>query len=418
MTNTRFSASRTMWLLLLSAAACLATNRALAQLTSCAAGTVCYYVAVQPIDVCNDSGTGCAPYDTSCKSGAPGTVNSATVIGFAETDAVVKGTISGTTLTVTGVTSGTIAVNDVIAGCGITDGITITAFGTGAGNTGTYTLSASQTVSTSTTITVYKAGGKGLTRAMWSQIGVEIAFSPMMQRNSTSNQTITITCTDTSTTTNCNNTVTSSDFGTLSQQNCLVKVTPSQTGPCIATGSTPTLPLNTIPTVVNIFFVNTLVPPTSGTLYGFSWIGNNGLAIASSAFFPPSPLTPRFDTFAHELGHVLGLNHADSYNYGFGSRAAAAPASNLMTTGSARTEPTSTSTATTPSPGGAIYALGNGEGTGTADQLECNGTTGTSGVCTNNTSLKSPNLVPQRGEVSGSGFLNPILTTTTFVTKG
>ncbi len=62
------------------------------------------------------------------------------------------GSISGTTLTVSAVASGTIKVGVGITGTGVTAGTTITALGTGSGGTGTYTVSASQTVS-STTIT-------------------------------------------------------------------------------------------------------------------------------------------------------------------------------------------------------------------------------------------------------------------------
>jgi hypothetical protein len=60
--------------------------------------------------------------------------------------------ISGTTMTVSAVASGTIKVGVGISGSGVTAGTTITALGTGSGGTGTYTVSASQTVS-STTIT-------------------------------------------------------------------------------------------------------------------------------------------------------------------------------------------------------------------------------------------------------------------------
>jgi len=65
---------------------------------------------------------------------------------------VVTGSIAATTLTVTGVTSGTLGPGQVISGTGVTAGTTITAFGTGTGGAGTYTVSASQTVA-STTIT-------------------------------------------------------------------------------------------------------------------------------------------------------------------------------------------------------------------------------------------------------------------------
>lgn len=66
--------------------------------------------------------------------------------------AVVTGSISTNTLTVSAVTSGTLAVGQTITGAGVSAGTTITALGTGIGGTGTYTVSASQTVA-STAIT-------------------------------------------------------------------------------------------------------------------------------------------------------------------------------------------------------------------------------------------------------------------------
>ena len=78
------------------------------------------------------------------------------------TGAVVTGAISGTTLTVSAVSSGTIAVGQAITGVGVTAGTTISAFLGGSGGTGTYTVSTSQTVS-STTITA--------TAAKWYKIG-------------------------------------------------------------------------------------------------------------------------------------------------------------------------------------------------------------------------------------------------------
>ena len=64
----------------------------------------------------------------------------------------VTASISGTTMTVTAVTTGKLFVGQEIAGTGVTGGTLITALGTGTGGTGTYTVSASQTVA-STTIT-------------------------------------------------------------------------------------------------------------------------------------------------------------------------------------------------------------------------------------------------------------------------
>jgi Flp pilus assembly protein TadG len=60
------------------------------------------------------------------------------------------GSISGTVLTVTSVTSGTLVVGATITGTGVTSGTTITAYGTGTGGSGTYTVSHSQTVGSKT----------------------------------------------------------------------------------------------------------------------------------------------------------------------------------------------------------------------------------------------------------------------------
>lgn len=73
-----------------------------------------------------------------------------TTINSTAAPAIVTGSISGTTLTVSAVTSGTLKIGQTIEGTGITDGTIITAFGTGSGGAGTYTVSASQTVSSTT----------------------------------------------------------------------------------------------------------------------------------------------------------------------------------------------------------------------------------------------------------------------------
>ena len=62
---------------------------------------------------------------------------------------VATGYISGTTLTITAVSSGTLAVNSQINATGITSNTIITAFGTGTGLTGNYTINNSQTIGTS-----------------------------------------------------------------------------------------------------------------------------------------------------------------------------------------------------------------------------------------------------------------------------
>ena len=77
-------------------------------------------------------------------AGNPASINNAV--------ATVTGSIAGTTLTVTAVASGSLAVGRVISGTGVSAGTTITAVLTGTGGIGTYTVSATQSV-TSTTIT-------------------------------------------------------------------------------------------------------------------------------------------------------------------------------------------------------------------------------------------------------------------------
>lgn len=64
--------------------------------------------------------------------------------------AIVTGSISGTTLTVSAVTSGTIYVGQTIQGTGVTANTMVTALGTGTGGAGTYTVSTSQTVASTT----------------------------------------------------------------------------------------------------------------------------------------------------------------------------------------------------------------------------------------------------------------------------
>jgi len=60
--------------------------------------------------------------------------------------AVFTGSISGTTLTVTAITNGTIAINQALFGVNVTQSTVITALGTGTGGIGTYTVNQSQTV--------------------------------------------------------------------------------------------------------------------------------------------------------------------------------------------------------------------------------------------------------------------------------
>ena len=66
--------------------------------------------------------------------------------------AVGTGSLSGTTLTVTAITSGKLAVGSFLYGSGIAASTKITSLGTGVGGTGTYTVSVSQTVSSTTIV--------------------------------------------------------------------------------------------------------------------------------------------------------------------------------------------------------------------------------------------------------------------------
>ena len=70
----------------------------------------------------------------------------------ANVGAVVTATISGTTMTVSAVTSGTLHVGQTVQGAGVTLGTIITALVTGSGGTGTYTLSVGSTVGSGTTM--------------------------------------------------------------------------------------------------------------------------------------------------------------------------------------------------------------------------------------------------------------------------
>jgi len=65
------------------------------------------------------------------------------------------GSISTTTLNVTAVASGTLAVGQLVSGTGVTPGTMITALGTGTGGAGTYTVSLSQTVGAGTALSAF-----------------------------------------------------------------------------------------------------------------------------------------------------------------------------------------------------------------------------------------------------------------------
>lgn len=405
-----------VWSVLLSVAACLASGAALATCTPSLSGVspgngdVPCYIKVQPIDVCLSTGQGCAPFNTTSTNGnwttagldsnnnfnnpaslnpigftvdpatgvspppasdtsgvditrvllnnigvelvwfpmvqycdqvgpgqtCPGSGTNFTTLTITSTTNTVAsctGTIAGFTLTITKCSSGTVAVTDGLSGGTSSTGVVatgtvITGMITGTGGVGTYTVNPSQTVK-STTITVTTTG------------------------------------------------LQSTNFQTLAQQAPGTNPCPiaKMTIPPDSNGNTcgsPVFPRNTDASTINMFFVSKLNPPASGgTLYGISWIGNNGVAIAGDTFFAPTPLQARPDTISHELLHDLGLDHT-TYGAGpwtpptnpsakppfytapfgvappiptnplFGECDSSYPAcgGNLMTAGNLRTEPT------------------------------------------------------------------------------
>lgn len=71
-------------------------------------------------------------------------------VGNIEDAAVFTASISGTTMTVSDLAAGALAVGQTITGNGVTGGTTITALGTGSGGTATYEVSDSQAVASGT----------------------------------------------------------------------------------------------------------------------------------------------------------------------------------------------------------------------------------------------------------------------------
>ena len=101
------------------------------------------------------------------------------------TGAIVTASISGTTMTVTGVTSGTLAVGQMVVVAGVIAGTVITALVTGTGGTGTYTVNISQSVGSGTItcavggvqlspnsiyISVYGGLAQSVANAIWSKV--------------------------------------------------------------------------------------------------------------------------------------------------------------------------------------------------------------------------------------------------------
>lgn len=105
---------------------------------------------------------------------------SAIVAGCAlSSSASIVGSISGTTLTVSSVVSGSLAIGDVLTGTGVTLDTRITALGTGTGGTGTYTVTPGQTRG-SGSITAepsYTGSGAFITSGIvWDAMVTEFAY--------------------------------------------------------------------------------------------------------------------------------------------------------------------------------------------------------------------------------------------------
>ncbi len=268
-----------VWFFASALAACVASGAAIAQCTPhlpIAAGDIPCYIMVQPIDVCGTSGTtSCAPFNTTSATGV-------------------------------GVPSGP-------GGAGMP-------FSMGLPNNPISPNPIGFVVDPMTGASPPPSGdtsGVDITQALLNQLGVNLVWLPMVPYNSPINPATgttfqTLNVTQTTNTATGEIILDSADFRTLSQQ---VTSTPPAAPTAISQGATPTPPRSSMPTTINLFFVSKLNPPTQqagGTLYGFSWIGNNGVAIAANTFGYPrsrTSLPPRPDTIAHELSHDLGLDH-------------------------------------------------------------------------------------------------------------
>jgi hypothetical protein len=310
MSGFRQTSSRNAWVLLALAAACLAPSAAAARcvvdLSQPLNGAVPCRLTVQPITVCD--GSLCAPFNQTNPLGIGNPNNqdqTTNPIGFVDTQ------------------------TDPATGATVTTDIT---------------------------------------RAMLNQFGVDVVYLPIVPYDNADFLMLNVidlaksppppsSCVFPGITTG----FTSCGFMTLSQQ---PEISMSQVRS--PPNPSPPVPVGP-PGVLNVFFVFDLIPPTSqrgSTLYGFSWIGNNGAVIGSKTFFPPDAITARFDTLAHEFMHTLGATH-DGFGAGGRSNLVSAGCCMPGTTLDLRTVPSSTADA--------LMQLDGGGGLGTADQLTLTG---------------------------------------------
>ncbi|ENN86073.1 hypothetical protein RHSP_32046 [Rhizobium freirei PRF 81] len=96
-------------------------------------------------------------------------------------NATFTGSIAGTTLTVSAITSGAINIGDAVLGEGVTPGQTIKAFGTGTGGTGTYTIAASQTLASAKLYTGVEVVQAQTNRVPEPAVPDFVTMTPIMQ---------------------------------------------------------------------------------------------------------------------------------------------------------------------------------------------------------------------------------------------
>jgi hypothetical protein len=174
--------------------------------------------------------------------------------------------------------------------------------------------------------------GVNIADSIWSQVGIRVSFLPVVKWSSPTNplhrlgdptndyRTLHVcncgsgtgACTSPAVP-SCSTGSSSNDLTVISQQPSIsMNTVPNPTNPpggatpcAVANGvfQPPCVPVSTSATTINQFygqFIDPSLGQTHLTILGFSWDNGNGSFISSGA---------SADTVAHELGHVLGLEH-------------------------------------------------------------------------------------------------------------